>query len=62
MPRRRRPVVTPKKVDLALKQVVADQAIERALLSVADILYEIARNNDVPLVQEQPRGGLKDDH
>ena len=61
MPRRRRPVVTPKKVDLALKQVVADQAIERALLSVADILYEIARDSDVPLVQEQPPGGLRDD-
>ena len=61
MPRRRRPVVTPKKVDLALKQVVADQAIERALLSVVNVLSEIARNNDVPLVQEQPRGGLRDD-
>ena len=61
MPRRRRPVVTPKKVDLALKQVVADQAIERALLSVVNVLSEIARNNDIPLVPEQPRGGLRDD-
>ena len=61
MPRGRRPGVTPKKVDLALKQVVADQAIERALLSVVDVLAEIARETGAAQVHEQPPGGLRDD-
>ena len=45
----------------AARQVVADQASERALLSIVDVLAEIARDSDVPLVQEQPPGGLRDD-
>ena len=61
MPRGRRPVVTTKKVDLALKQVVADSATNAALLGVADVLAEIARETGGAQVQEQPPGGLRDD-
>ena len=61
MPRGRRPVVTPKKVNLALKQVVADPATDAALLGVADVLAEIARETGGAQVQERPPGGLRDD-
>ena len=60
MPRGRRPVVTTKKVDLALKQVVADSATNAALLGVADVLAEIARETGGPLAQEQSLRGVKD--
>ena len=61
MPKERRPAVTGQERNRAARQVVADQASERALLSIVDVLAEIARDSDVPLVQEQPPGGLKDD-
>ena len=59
MPRGRRPVVTTKKVDLALKQVVADSATNAALLGVADVLAEIARESDVTLGREQTVSEVK---
>ena len=60
MPRGRRPGVTPKKVELALKQVVADPATDAALLGVADVLAEIARETGAAQVNEQPPGVVKD--
>ena len=45
----------------AARQVVADQASERALLSIGDVLAEIARETGAAQVQEQPPGGLRDD-
>ena len=59
MPRGRRPVVTPKKVDLALKQVIANPATNAALLGVADVLAEIARETDVTLGREQTVSEVK---
>ena len=46
----------------ALKQVIADPAIDAALLGVADVLAEIARETGGAQVQERPPGGLRDDH
>ena len=60
MPRGRRPGVTPKKVGLALKQVVAGSATDAALLGVADVLAEIARETGGPLAQKQSLRGVKD--
>ena len=45
----------------APRQIIPGSATDAALLAVVDVLSEIARNNDVPLLQEQPRGGLRDD-
>ena len=72
MPRRRRPVVTgpernqsrsnqEHRSNLALQQVIADPATDAALLGVADVLAEIARETGGAQVQEQPPGGLRDD-
>ena len=71
MPRRRRPVVTgPERnqaenggngLDFAPKRIIANRAIDAALLRVVDVLAEIARENGAAQVQEQSLGGLRDD-
>ena len=72
MPRGRRPADTgpernqsrsnqARRSHFALKQVIADPAIDAALLGVADVLAEIARETGGAQVQEQPPGGLRDD-
>ena len=61
MPKERRPAVTGQERNRAARQVVADQASERALLSIVDVLAEIARETGAAQVQEQPPGGLRDD-
>ena len=61
MPKERRPAVTGQERNRAARQVVADQASERALLSIGDVLAEIARETGAAQVQEQPPGGLRDD-
>ena len=43
----------------ALKQVIADPAIDAALLGVADVLAEIARETGGPLAQEQSVSEVK---
>jgi hypothetical protein len=71
VPRRRRPVVTgpernqsrsnqEHRSNLALQQVIADPATDAALLGVADVLAEIARETGGPLAQEQSLRGVKD--
>ena len=44
----------------ALKQVVADPGTDAALLGVADVLAEIARETGGAQVQEQSLRGVKD--
>ena len=46
--------------NLALQQVIADPATDAALLGVADVLAEIARETGGPLAQEQSLRGVKD--
>ena len=60
MPRGRRPADTPKKVDLALKQIITGSATDAALLAVVDALAEIARETGAAQVNEQPSGVVKD--
>ena len=48
-------------LDFAAKQIIANRAIDAALLRVVDVLAEIARESGAAQVQEQPPGGLRDD-
>ncbi|MDP6064051.1 MAG: hypothetical protein QGI49_04595 [SAR202 cluster bacterium] len=59
MPEERRPAVTGQERNRAARQVVADQASERALLSIVDVLAEIARESGAAQVREQSLGGLE---
>ena len=46
--------------NLAFQQVIADPATDAALLAVADVLAEIARETGGPLAQEQSLRVVKD--
>ncbi len=45
----------------AAKRIIANRAIDAALLRVVDVLAEIARESGAAQVQEQSLGGLRDD-
>ena len=45
----------------AAKRIIANRAIDAALLTVVDVLAEIARETGAAQVHEQPPGGLRDD-
>ena len=49
------------RADVPPGHVVVDQATDLALLGVADVLAEIARESGAAQVQEQSLGGLRDD-
>ena len=56
-----RPAITCQERKRAARQIITGSAIEAALLGVADVLAEIARETGGAQVQEQPPGGLRDD-
>ena len=69
MPKERRPVVTGpernqaenggKGLDFAAKRIIANRAIDAALLRVVDVLAEIAMESDVTLGREQTVSEVK---
>ena len=46
-------------LDFAAKRIIANRAIDAALLRVVDVLAEIARETDVTLGREQSVGEVK---
>ena len=46
-------------LDFAAKQIIANRAIDAALLRVVDVLAEIARESDVTLGREQTVSEVK---